>query len=155
MDVLRDRDVAISFGKSMREKLGDESLLKIYDQTCEPTEKNAPELVSKCSKLIMGVVREVMKEHDISVWKLMLTSSQGTLPDLIKEWHGDDEEVMQYYEYFIPKGYIPKKFRNLMHVGDPMKDINLVAIETGESVSLAELHLNKDRPLAIIGSSLS
>ncbi|XP_070559790.1 uncharacterized protein [Ptychodera flava] len=155
MDVLRDRDVAISFGKSMREKLGDESLLKVYDQTLEPSEKEAADLVSKASKLALGVFGEVLKEHGVSVWKLLLTSSDP-LPDLITEWHGEDKEVMQYYENFIvPKGYVAKKFRNPVCVGDPMKVINLVAIETGQLVSLAELHLNKDRPLAIIASSLS
>ncbi|XP_070559769.1 uncharacterized protein [Ptychodera flava] len=155
MDVLRDRDVAIRFGTTLQERLGDEKLLEMEDQILVATEQEAAELVSKASKLFGKVMTEVFEEYGISMAQVLM--SPEPFHELIAEWHGEDQEVMQIYEHlnFLEEGYVAKKFRNPLKVGDPMINSSLVSIDTEESVSLESLHLNKDRPLAIVGSSLS
>ncbi|XP_070559801.1 uncharacterized protein [Ptychodera flava] len=154
MEIFRDREVAIKFGTAVKARMLDEATIKKYNEVAVPSEENSSQLLPEISKIHRGIYMKTYREVGGNLLKLFLEGPDKLIFRIL-QWHRDDKEVMQAYNFILVGGVNPSVSSVPPLVGDPIKDVDLVNMETGTTTTIAELHLNKERPLAVIASSLS
>ncbi|XP_070564169.1 uncharacterized protein [Ptychodera flava] len=145
---IEDRDLVMSILARFKELMEDESTKQKYDQRMDPNKADPTKLIA----IVTGITDEcavmALSDHGVDPEKLT-----GRLTSLVMKHYGNDKEVLELMSFMAQKG--ARSWIGNLKVGDTRPDVDLVAIETKEKISLSDLHINKERPLVIVSGSIS
>ncbi|XP_077994458.1 type I iodothyronine deiodinase-like [Glandiceps talaboti] len=142
---ITDRALVIKILRRYKELMFAEETMRVYDQKLHPYKTDPSRLAVAFVEVLYEVEATVLKENGVEPDEL-----SASLSTLITRHYSNDKEVIDMIAFRSSHG--AKDWIGDLKVGDARPDVNLVSMETKEAIPLSRLHLDKDRPLAIIHS---
>ncbi|XP_070564573.1 uncharacterized protein [Ptychodera flava] len=145
---LGDRDLVLKLASRFKELMFDESTMQKFNQRCDPQNSDA----SKWLGIMMDIEHEVAS---VAFAEYGVDTNQLTERFLktLRQNCGNDKEISELISCFLPYGAQVRV--GDLRVGDERPDVELLHFQTKEKIPLSKLHINKERPLVVIASSIS